>query len=183
MSISLFDKRNLLKGDIFTCDFGSVNGSVQSGVRPAVVVQENFLNKSSGTTIVAPITSVIKKASMRVHIPLGKNFGLKDESMILLEQIRVVNQSELFEYIGSIDDSSILNQIDDGIKNLFGIRTRRYVQNDIKKFCPKCLEKALLRNDSIIRLVDTFDRNSYTCEICGKDGNRYFVMKKDISKK
>jgi len=119
MSILTLENRNLHRGDIFTFDFGKNKGSTQIGTRPAVIVQSDNLNKRSPTTIIAPITTSLKRVTMRSHIVLGKNYGLREESMILLEQVRVVNQSELFEYIGSIDDSDVLNRIDEGLKNLF----------------------------------------------------------------
>lgn len=178
MSISLLENRNLHRGDIFTFNFGQSKGSTQIGVRPAVIVQSDNLNKKSPTTIIAPITTSLKRVTMRSHIVLGRNYGLREESMILLEQVRVVNQNELFEYIGSIDDKDILNQIDDGLKNVLGIKTRRYVHNEIKKLCPMCFKRMVARNNSIIRRVDSFEKKMYSCDLCGKDGNRYFVMAK-----
>ena len=54
------------RGDIVYYIFGSRerNGSVQAGYRPAVVVQNNELNGSSPTTILAPITHRLKKTKM-----------------------------------------------------------------------------------------------------------------------
>lgn len=45
-------------GDIYYCDLGVTNGSVQSGMRPVLVVQTNRLNESSPTVVVAAITAV-----------------------------------------------------------------------------------------------------------------------------
>lgn len=178
MSFSLIENRNIQRGDIFTFDFGHAKGSTQTGVRPAVVVQGDFLNKKSPTTIIAPITTSMKRVTMRSHIVIGKKYGLRDESMILLEQIRVVNKTELFEYIGSINDTDILFQIDEGIKSVFGIKNRRYVQTDIKKLCSDCFERLVRKNNSIVKRVDSFDKKRYLCDCCGNTGNRYFVIPK-----
>lgn len=183
MSIKFLENRNLKRGDIFTFDFGQNKGSTQIGVRPAVIIQSDNLNKKSPTTIIAPITTSLKRVTMRSHIVIGKNYGLREESMILLEQIRVVNQSELFEYIGSIDDKDILNHIDEGLKNVLGVKNRRYVHNEIKKLCPVCANKMLHRNNSIIKRVDSFEKKSFACDFCGKDGNRYFVIPKQNREK
>ena len=47
--------------DIVLYDFGTEIGSVQGGIRPAVVVQTDTQNTSSPTTIVAPLTKKLKK--------------------------------------------------------------------------------------------------------------------------
>jgi mRNA interferase MazF len=50
---------NIRKGDIILVDFEPVRDSEQGRIRPAIVIQENILNKFSPLTIVAPITSKI----------------------------------------------------------------------------------------------------------------------------
>ena len=47
--------KNVRWGDIYYCDLGVTNGSVQSGMRPVLVVQTNRLNESSPTVVVAAI--------------------------------------------------------------------------------------------------------------------------------
>lgn len=45
-------------GEIYYYDFGDRGGSIQRGLRPALVIQEDRLNLNSTTTIVAAITTV-----------------------------------------------------------------------------------------------------------------------------
>ena len=54
-------KHNIKRGDIYFVDFDETIGSVQSGLRPVVVIQNNIGNKHSTTLIVATITSKSKK--------------------------------------------------------------------------------------------------------------------------
>lgn len=49
------------RGEIYLYDFGNNGGSIQNGVRPALVVQCNEGNAASSTTIIAAMTSIIKK--------------------------------------------------------------------------------------------------------------------------
>ena len=77
---------------IYLYDFGETTGSVQSGVRPVLITQDNGFNENSPTTIVAPITTAIKKEWLPSHIFLGAEFGLSKPSMVMLEQPRTVNQ-------------------------------------------------------------------------------------------
>ena len=58
--------KNVRWGDIYYCNLGVTNGSVQSGMRPVLVVQTNRLNESSPTVVVAAITAVKKKTAIRV---------------------------------------------------------------------------------------------------------------------
>ena len=79
-------------------------GSIQNGVRPALVVQCDEGNSASSTTIIAAVTAVIKKRYLPSHIILGDRFGLKESSMVMLEQLKTVNQSDLIEYKMCIRD-------------------------------------------------------------------------------
>lgn len=80
------------RGNLFYYDFGKCEGSIQSGVRPVMVVQANNYNRNAPTIIVAALTSVIKKKYLPSHIVIGEQFGLKKPSMVLLEQMRTVNK-------------------------------------------------------------------------------------------
>ena len=80
-------KKKISRGDLFYYDFGEREGSIQSGVRPVLVVQANEFNTNAPTIIVASLTTVLKKRYLPSHIILGKEFGLKKPSMVLLEQI------------------------------------------------------------------------------------------------
>ena len=73
------------RGEIYLYDFGTNEGSIQNGLRPALVVQCDEGNKASCTTVIAATTTVIKKRYLPSHIILGDRFGLKEPSMVMLE--------------------------------------------------------------------------------------------------
>ena len=104
-------KTEIRRGDIFSYDFGTRIGSIQSGVRPVLVIQADNFNANAPTVIVASITSVIKKRYLPSHIILGEDFGLTKPSMVLLEQIQTVNKDDLTEYIGFVDDEDLLGLV------------------------------------------------------------------------
>lgn len=56
------------RGEIYLYDFGTNEGSIQSGVRPALVVQCDEGNDASTTTVIAAMTSFIKKQYLPSHI-------------------------------------------------------------------------------------------------------------------
>ena len=96
-------------GDIYTVDFGQTNGSVQSGVRPAIIVSNNTGNAKSPNVIVIPLTSKIKKTNMPTHILIKSGeSGLKVDSMALCENLITVSKSQLIKKVGSVcyDDMS-----------------------------------------------------------------------------
>lgn len=131
-------KTEIRRGDIFSYDFGTRIGSIQSGVRPVLVIQADNFNANAPTVIVASITSVIKKRYLPSHIILGEGFGLMKPSMVLLEQIQTVNKDDLTEYIGFVDDERLWRQINAALKKTFGLwlyNTDRI--GDIRCLCPK----------------------------------------------
>ena len=87
---------NVKRGEIYLYDFGTNEGSIQNGLRPALVVQCDEGNKASCTTVIAAMTTVIKKRYLPSHIILGDRFGLKEPSMVMLEQLRTVNQRRFY---------------------------------------------------------------------------------------
>ena len=69
-------------------------GSEQGGIRPVVIIQNNTGNRFSTTTIVAPITTKLGKAYLSTHLVISKRTGIYKKSMILLEQIRIIERSK-----------------------------------------------------------------------------------------
>ena len=53
--------RKVKRGEIYLYDFGANPESIQNGVRPVLVVQCDEGNEASKTTIIAAMTTVIKK--------------------------------------------------------------------------------------------------------------------------
>lgn len=48
-------------------------------------------------------------------------YGLKSNSVVLAEQIRTIDKSRLKEKIGHIDDTKIINQINNALGVSFGL--------------------------------------------------------------
>ncbi|MEE1203876.1 MAG: type II toxin-antitoxin system PemK/MazF family toxin [Bacteroidales bacterium] len=107
-------------GDIVIIDFGTQSGSAQCGLRPALVVQNDKGNQFSPTTIVCAITSANKKR-LPTHINVtAEEAGLKYDSIILLEQVRTIDKSNIRKVCGSISQS-IVEKIHKGLAISFGM--------------------------------------------------------------
>ncbi|AFY76405.1 MAG: type II toxin-antitoxin system PemK/MazF family toxin [Hydrococcus sp. C42_A2020_068] len=93
------------RGDVVLCDLNPVKGTEQAGIRPAVVVQIDRANAVSPHTIIAPFTSKIRHTLLPSHVfvPAGVG-GLSQDSVILCEQIRVVDKSRILKVIGHLDE-------------------------------------------------------------------------------
>lgn len=114
--------REIKWGDIYYCDLGSGKGSVQGKLRPVLIIQNDVGNKNGPTTVVAAISSVIKKMHMPTHIVLDRTCGLKEKSIAMLEQIRTVDKNtELKEYIGRVRDKQTIHAIKQGLSIELGI--------------------------------------------------------------
>lgn len=80
------------------------NGSVQSKIRPYVIVSNPIGTKCSTIITVMPLTSKIKKTNMPVHGCLKANGdnGLQLYSMTMGEQIITISKTEVIEKLGTV---------------------------------------------------------------------------------
>lgn len=87
--------------------------SEQGGIRPVIIIQNDVGNKYSPTIIVLPITSEIKKEKLPTHCILHKteNNGLIVDSMVMAEQIRVIDKSRLLDKMGHLDNVKEQNDV------------------------------------------------------------------------
>lgn len=98
----------VLRGDIFFANLNPVIGSEQGGLRPVLIVQNDIGNTYSPTTIVAAVTSRIKRAKLPTHVELAANrYRLERDSVVLLEQIRTIDKQRLQEKIAHLDEEAM----------------------------------------------------------------------------
>ena len=168
------------RGEIYLYDFGNNPESVQNGTRPVLVIQCDEGNEASTTTIIAAMTTAIKKMYLPSHIVLADNFGLKEPSMVMLEQMRTVNQSELTEYIGFVDSTYLQRQINIGLKKAFGLWVNKPPKrkNDIRCLCRKCLNDYKSNPDFVVRRLDPFENTKQQCDKCSENGYDYIIYDK-----
>lgn len=111
----------IYKGDIYYADLTPVVGCEQGGIRPVLMIQNNIGNLYSPTVIMAAITSRTGKEYLPTHIGLDKKQnGLRQYSLVMLEQVRTIDRSRLREYIGSLTDRQ-LAQVNHALAISFGL--------------------------------------------------------------
>ncbi len=96
------------QGDIYWVKFGPLKDSGPSGKRPAIVVQNDLLNRSNiRTTVVSLITSNQKLAAVPGNILLKKGTdNLPKTSVVVVSQMATVDKGRLLEKIGTLGKTS-----------------------------------------------------------------------------
>ena len=121
--------KRVMKGNIYYANLNPVIGSEQGGNRPVVVVSNNIGNNYSPTVMVAPITSSDNnKNDLPTHIEIKKS--LKNDSIVLTEQIRSIDKIRLKEFKGRIDKKTEL-EIDKALIIAFGINLEKIIDTMI----------------------------------------------------
>ncbi len=178
-------------GDIFIFDFGTEPSYVTSGKRPVVVLQTDEWIDQEPAVVIAPITFKYWQTFLINHVVLGKRFGLKKDSMILLEQMQAVNQDALGRYIGHITEDHLLRRINQGVKRVIELRSRPavpevpgikvhklkkrivYDQRDVMCLCPVCRDTYRHRGFRLVSIHGPKD----TCDLCNyRQGFDYAVV-------
>lgn len=93
-----------------------VDGNLQTQNRPHLIIGNNVGNRNSPILIVIPFTTEIKK-EMPTHVKLDIN-GINNT--LLCEQIKTVNNTELTNYIFTLDEES-MNKVEEAILISLGI--------------------------------------------------------------
>ena len=91
--------------DIVMADLGTTVGSEQGGKRPVIVIQNDIGNIHSTTTLIMPLSrKTHKNPNQPTHVLLMKDKcnGLRDNSIVLAEQVRVISNQRILFKIGSI---------------------------------------------------------------------------------
>lgn len=152
----------VLRGQMYFANLDPVIGSEQGGSRPVLVIQNNVGNSFSPTVIVAPITTQIKKTRQLTHIGIPPHFGLPQNSMAMLEQIRTIDKSRLGDYMGCLDDD-VMDYIDEALGISVGLRdfsgqgdgqTEAAPDEIVLTLCGTCLRQFILSPEHIVRRID-----------------------------
>lgn len=107
------NKNIVTRGDIILVDLPNVGESVQTGRRPAIVVQNNMGNAHSPCIIVVPITNATKKY-VPTHVKIGVESGLLKTSTVLCEQLLTINKSSVIKTLGHLTPN-VMKQIEQAI--------------------------------------------------------------------
>ncbi len=108
------------RGDIWIVNLDPTIGHEIKKSRPSVIIQNDYGNKYSSITIIAPITSQNLDKLYPFEVFLKKRGNLEKDSKVLLNQIRAVDKRRLIAKISRVNDKEIDN-LDDAIKISLGL--------------------------------------------------------------
>lgn len=174
------------RGDLYFADLQfQTRGSEQSGIRPVVIIQNNIGNAYSPTVIIAPITSkVLVKSKIPTHVILEASYKrLPKKSIILTEQIRVIDKSRLKRYIGTLDNAEI-KALNKAIVIALGLEkdTNNKIRVNKKSLEKKEKTEFITRNQiaSYAVLTREYLKNTGNTEISNKLFAEYMLTLMDI---
>lgn len=95
--------KTVARGEVYLVRFDPTVGSKIKKTRPAIIIQNDTANRFSPVTIVAAITSKFddKLYPTEVLISAGEA-GLKQDSVIVLDQIRIIDKARIVKKIGKV---------------------------------------------------------------------------------
>ena len=91
------------RGEIWLAELNPIRGSEQAGTRPALILQNDSINRFTRTFLAIPLTTNLRRASLPtcVLLPEGEG-GLSADSVALCHQLRVLDKSRLIRRLGSV---------------------------------------------------------------------------------
>lgn len=109
------------RGDVVLCDLNPVMETEQAGIRTVVILQIDRANAASPHTIIAPFTTKIRRALLPSHVlGIAGIEGLSQDSVVLCEQIRVVDKRKRIKVLGHLDDQT-MSTIGDALRTVLGL--------------------------------------------------------------
>lgn len=109
------------RGEIYLVNFDPTIGSEIKKTRPALVLQNDIGNRYSDIIIIAAITSSVDEKLYPTEVLLGfAQTGLKNDSVVLLNQIRSIDKMRLTKRIGKAN-KSIMENVDRALEISLGL--------------------------------------------------------------
>ncbi len=112
----------LARGDIVWVDFGPIVDSGPAKRRPALVVQNDSLNRSRlNTVIVVSLTSRTSPAAHGANVFVSAAVtGLPKDSVVKVTELRTLDKRYLSAPVGSLD-SVFMQRVDHGLRRVLGL--------------------------------------------------------------
>lgn len=172
-------EKTYLRGELYYADLGRCVGSEQEGYRPVVIIQNDMGNRHSPTVIVAAISSRIRaKRKLPTHYYMNAENGLKEPSVILLEQIRTIDKQRLDQRIGRLSEKHLA-----GLNHALAVSVGLIEPTPQKMtlcLCSTCANNFYGTGDFVIKRINPNALEKDSCTYCGqRQGYDYIVEKRE----
>jgi mRNA interferase MazF len=112
--------REVKRGEIYWVDWSPGRGSEQTGIRPALIIQNDTGNEFSPTTIVASFSTAPERPYPFLIEVTATESGLREDSAVNLSQILTIDKSCLGDKCGQLTSQKML-EVDEAIKVSLGL--------------------------------------------------------------
>lgn len=161
------------RGEVYLADLNPRKGSVQSGVRPVVVLQNNIINGVFNTTIVAALSSsesALKAKDNPSNVFIDKGCGIRKDSVVKLTQTITIDKAYFKCKVPITKLSGVyMDKIEKAIKFTLnmGEKCKKCGNKleDKETVCRKCNE--LVKNECI-KCGSSLNLEWVYCPICGR---------------
>lgn len=103
--------------------------SVQSGIRPVLVISNDLSNLTSSTITIIPFTGAPKRMDMPTHVAVkaedvrnGYSPSQIYESTLLCEQVTTIDKYKLVGYVGSVAREELMREVETALMTQLGIQ-------------------------------------------------------------
>ena len=94
---------NIKQFDLYLADLNPRFSTETGKTRPVLVIQTDLLNKVHPSTIICPVTTIIKKGVSILRVNMDANEGgIAKPSSILIDQIRAIDNKRFVKKIGTL---------------------------------------------------------------------------------
>ena len=108
------------RGEIYWVDWNPGRGSEQSGLRPALVIQNDIGNRFSPTTIISAFTTAVGKPYPFMVMVMARESGLPKDGAVDLAQILTIDKARLRTKCGELTEAKMI-AVDNAIKASLGL--------------------------------------------------------------
>lgn len=106
---------DIRRGEIYWVDWGEGKGSEQTGVRPALIIQNDVGNRASPTTIIASLTTASNKPYPFLVEFTKEESGLEKDGAVDLAAIMTIGKVRLNDKCGQLT-SRKMSEVDKAIR-------------------------------------------------------------------
>lgn len=109
-SLKILMKTLIKRGQIWWANLDPAKGTESGKIRPVLIVQTDLLNQTGHpSTIICPVTTNVQRQASILRIFLKQwEAGLQQDSDILVDQIRDINNTRFTTQAGSLPTAKIL---------------------------------------------------------------------------
>lgn len=108
------------RGEIFIADLNPGFGREMRKKRPVLVISNDVLNQNIPTVIMIPLSSIIPVFIGPDVVKIEKIIGLDKESVLIVNQIRSIDQARLVKRVGILSQDKI-EQVEEALNITLGM--------------------------------------------------------------